>query len=94
MIKITNVKPNRFDLKDKLYAGKCNAISIHVVERIITWVWTCSDSACWSKCGKSYFVFGSVETGLLTWIQICCLGTEFCNLPQFWLLTEASICNT
>jgi len=43
---------------------------------------------------KSCFVFGSVETGMLTWIQICCSGTEFCNLPQFWLLTELSIYDT
>jgi hypothetical protein len=94
IIKITDVKPDRFDLKDKLYAGKCDAISRYVVEKLITWMWTCSDSACWSKRGKSCFVFGSVKTGLLTWKQICCPGTEFCNLPQFWLLTELSNYNT
>lgn len=38
--------------------------------------------------------WGIVETGLLTWIQVCYPGTVFCNLSQFWLLTELSIYNT
>ena len=38
--------------------------------------------------------WGIVETGLLTWKQVFYPETQFCNLSQFWLLTELSIYNT